>query len=165
VDFHGFSFTSWDAIPPTAYIQAMNRMSEMSEVLHPLSMGTTTVVGLPGAAIAKRIISISKRFLPKSLQEAQLCVGNRKTQAIVLCPYIMNKVPGGPDAVPLFLGGSCPVSGTALESGRGQDVAEPSASEEAVPSVGQLDKFEAMLGESSDVEAAAKAALEVEPVG
>ena len=49
-DFSGFSFRT---VPPRAYVKAMSQMSEMSEVLHPLSMGSTTVTGLPGAHLAR----------------------------------------------------------------------------------------------------------------
>mmetsp|Transcript_100502 Transcript_100502/g.313237 ORF Transcript_100502/g.313237 Transcript_100502/m.313237 type:complete len:166 (-) Transcript_100502:502-999(-) len=90
-------------------------MSEMSEVLHPLSVGACTIIGLPGAAFAKRMISIVRSLLPKSMAEAQLCSGNRRQQPITACPYVMKHVAGGPDVVPDFLGGRCPVSGASVE--------------------------------------------------
>ena len=109
-DFTGFSFLT---MPPRAYVQAMSQMSEMSEVLHPLSMGSTTVTGLPGAHLARRLSSMFRPYLPKSMAETQICCGDRKKQSPASCPYLQRHFADDMRSLDSLLGRICPVTGHA----------------------------------------------------
>ena len=106
-DFSGFSFLT---MPPRTYVKAMSQMSEMSEVLHPLSMGSTTVTGMPGAHLARRLSRMFKPLLPKSMAETQICCGDRRKQSAASCPYLRMHFADDIQSLTSLLGGVCPVS-------------------------------------------------------
>ncbi|CAE7611623.1 Catsper1 [Symbiodinium sp. CCMP2592] len=111
-DFTGFSFLT---MPPRAYVKAMSQMSEMSEVLHPVSMGCTTVTGLPGAHLARRLSSMFRPFLPKSMAETQICCGDRTKQSPASCPYLQRHFADDMSSLDSVLGRICPVTGHAAK--------------------------------------------------
>ncbi|CAE7342513.1 Catsper1 [Symbiodinium pilosum] len=111
-DFSGFSFLT---VPPRAYVKAMSQMSEMSEVLHPLSMGSTTVTGLPGAHLARRLSRMFRPFLPKSMAETQICCGDRRKQSPASCPYLQRHFADDIQSLSSLLSGTCPVTGRAAD--------------------------------------------------
>merc|ERR1719198_1141063 len=73
----------------------MSRVSELSEVLHPLAQGSNTVVGLPGAGMSKRLMSAMRPFLPKSMTQSQLCLGSRSKQLLSACPFLASRMAAG----------------------------------------------------------------------
>jgi len=148
VDFGDYSFSDWRKVPPPAYRKAMNRTTEFSELLHPLAQGSNVLLGFPAAATAKKLLGMIKPLLPKSMTNSLLCPGNRRKQSISQCPYVKARFPTGGDALPVFLGGTCPVTGSCVETAALDAVDELQISQE------KLEGLVAALAENDDSDAA-----------
>jgi len=118
VDFFGVDF-SWDKIPPSRYRKAMSQVAEYTGVLHPLAQGFNAVIGLPGAALAKKILRFVMPMMPRTLTDSvtttQICTGNRLKQPITACPFLAREYGANFEAsLPDFTQMECPVTGNFL---------------------------------------------------
>lgn len=119
VDFYGVDF-SWDKIPPWKYRKAMSQVADYTSVLHPLAQGFNAVVGLPGAALAKKILRFVMPMMPRTLTDSitttQICTGNRLKQPVTACPFLAQQYGTNFEAsLPDFTEMECPVTGRHLD--------------------------------------------------